>query len=603
TWLIQLFGFVQTAWPLDRAASALPEDPATWPTVDIYIPTYNEPLSVIKPTVFAAQGIDWPSDKLRVYLLDDGDRPALRAFARAAGVGYLTRTGNQNAKAGNINNALRLTQGEYIAIFDCDHVPVRSFLQASMGTFSKDPRCALVQTPHHFFSPDPFERNLATFHRVPSENYLFYGLVQSGNDLWNASFFCGSCAVLKRGPLEEIGGIAVETVTEDAHTALKLHRRGYTTAYLPTLQAAGLATETLGGHIKQRTRWARGMAQIFRIDNPFLRGGLSLWQRLCYGNAMLHFFSGIPRLVFLTMPMAYLFFQLHFIHAAATTIVSYVFPYLALSNMASSRTQSRFRHSFWADVYEAVLAWYVALPTAIAFLSPRHGKFDVTDKGGRTDEGYLAWGIARPYLLLLALNALALVVGAVKLGTNGGEETPTILMNMFWTVYNLVILGAAVSVARELRQVREAPRIGMRMPATLLLADGTTLACTTTDYSFGGLGLAAPPGATLDVDQLADICVNRGERSFAFPVRIVRAAGEQVGVRFDGLSLAQERELVQCTFGRADAWLDWHDGEPEDRPLRGMREVVAAGMTGYARLFEGASRALRTALAQDRTRY
>ena len=60
--------------------------------------------------------------------------------------------------------------------------------------FLRDPKCALVQTPHHFFSPDPFERNLGTFREIPNEGNLFYGLVQSGNDLWNATFFCGSCA-------------------------------------------------------------------------------------------------------------------------------------------------------------------------------------------------------------------------------------------------------------------------------------------------------------------------------------------------------------------------------------------------------------------------
>lgn len=94
------------------------------------------------------------------------------------------------------------------------------------------------------------------------------------------------------------GGIAVETVTEDAHTALKMHRLGYSTAYLAVPQAAGFATESLGGHVGQRIRWARGMAQIFRVDNPLLGKGLRLPQRLCYVNAMLHFFYGLPRLIF-----------------------------------------------------------------------------------------------------------------------------------------------------------------------------------------------------------------------------------------------------------------------------------------------------------------
>jgi cellulose synthase (UDP-forming) len=460
----------------------------------------------------------------------------------------------------------------------------------------------MVQTPHHFFSPDPFERNLSTFHRVPNEGYLFYGLVQAGNDLWNASFFCGSCAIIKRSALEEVGGVAVETVTEDAHTALKLHRRGYTTAYLPTVQAAGLATESLAGHIRQRARWARGMAQIFRIDNPFLGRGLSVFQRLCYGNAMLHFFYGIPRLVFLTMPMAYLFFNMHFIHAPALAIVAYVLPYIALANVANSRLQGGFRHSFWAEVYESVLAWYVALPTTIAVLSPKHGKFNVTDKGGRIDEGYFDWAVSRPYIVLIALNALALAVGLYSLTSDDPYEAPTVLMNMLWTVYNLVMLGAAVCVALEAKQTRATQRIEMRLPATLVLDDGRSIACSTRDCSLGGFGLTLPEGLAIASDQSLSVCVRRAEQEFGFPVRAVWQSGTQLGVKLEQLDFEVERRLVQMTLGRADAWIKWHDTEIGDKPLRGLNEVVQVGLLGYARLGRDSLRVMRARVAAARTR-
>jgi cellulose synthase (UDP-forming) len=604
TWVILALGLVQTAWPLNRTVAELPPDPCDWPSVDIYIPTYNEPLSVVRPAVFAAQGVDWPAHKLRVYLLDDGRRSEFEAFAREAGIGYLTREDNRHAKAGNINRALSRTDGEYIAIFDCDHVPTRSFLQTTMGTFLRDSRCAMVQTPHHFFSPDPFERNLGTFRRVPNEGKLFYGLVQAGNDLWNASFFCGSCAIIKRAPLEEIGGIAVETVTEDAHTALRLHRRGYTTAYLPTIQAAGLATESLAGHIRQRTRWARGMAQIFRIDNPFLGRGLGFFQRLCYGNAMLHFFYGVPRLIFLVMPMAYLFLQLYFINSSALQLASFVVPYMVLSNIANSRIHGKFRHSFWAEVYESVLAWYIALPTTFAFLSPKYGKFDVTSKGGHIAEGYFDWSVSKPYLALLALNFCALLVGGYRLLFGAGDDTLTIILNIVWTAYNLMLLGAAVSVASEAKQVRVTHRIAMRVPATLLLRDGTTVACMTSDYSTGGLGIELPSG-DLDfaVGDTLDVSLSRGDRLFHFPARASRHVGRHLGLQFDALTLDAERQLVQCTFGRADAWLSWNEQTAEDAPLAGLKEVMLMGIEGYQRLIRGAARLLIELLALDRTRH
>ncbi|HFI3561299.1 TPA: glycosyltransferase [Escherichia coli] len=243
-WIVLVLGYFQVVWPLNRQPVPLPKDMSLWPSVDIFVPTYNEDLNVVKNTIYASLGIDWPKDKLNIWILDDGGREEFRQFAQNVGVKYIARTTHEHAKAGNINNALKYAKGEFVSIFDCDHVPTRSFLQMTMGWFLKEKQLAMMQTPHHFFSPDPFERNLGRFRKTPNEGTLFYGLVQDGNDMWDATFFCGSCAVIRRKPLDEIGGIAVETVTEDAHTSLRLHRRGYTSAYMRIPQAAGLATES-----------------------------------------------------------------------------------------------------------------------------------------------------------------------------------------------------------------------------------------------------------------------------------------------------------------------------------------------------------------------
>ncbi len=181
-WTVLFLGYFQTIWPLRRPVANLPEDQSLWPVVDIFIPTYNEPLKVVAPSVLAAKDIDWPANKLNVYLLDDGGRLEFEQFALQAGVHYIHRDSNKGAKAGNLNNALTRSRGELIAVFDCDHVPVRSFLQKTVGWFLRDRKLGLVQTPHLFFTPDPVERNLQIYHRVPNEGQLFYGLVQDGND-------------------------------------------------------------------------------------------------------------------------------------------------------------------------------------------------------------------------------------------------------------------------------------------------------------------------------------------------------------------------------------------------------------------------------------
>ena len=584
--LVLLIGYFQTAWPLQRRPVPMPQDVDSWPSVDVFIPTYNEPLEVVKQTVFSAMQMDWPEDRLHVYVLDDGRREEFRDFCEELGVGYLTRDNNAHAKAGNINAALAVTGSDYVAIFDCDHIPTRSFLQICMGWFIRDPKLAMLQTPHHFFSPDPFEKNLDTFHVMPNEGELFYGIVQDGNDLWNAAFFCGSCAIIKRAPLLEVGGVAVETVTEDAHTALKLSRHGYNTAYLELPQAAGLATESLSAHVGQRIRWARGMAQICRVDNPLFGPGLKLGQRLCYFNAMLHFFYGLPRLVFLTAPLAYLFFSAHVFQATAAMITAYALPHLMHASITNSRIQGRFRYSFWNEVYESVLAWYIMRPVLVAFVNPKLGKFNVTAKGGVIEHSYFDWSIARPYLILLLLNLLGFAVGIWRMVAVGpsSEVFTTLVINMVWTAYNIILTSASLAVASETRQVRSTPRVTAALPAALRFADGKTLVCETDDFSQSGVGLRVPNELQLETGSEVHVSLFRSDEEGTFPAQVTFSGGGRLGLRFEGLSLRQQADIARLTFARADAWIDFWGNRQHDKPLTSLKSVMVIGMRGLGQL-------------------
>lgn len=142
SWTVLVLGYIQTIWPLNRKPVPMPADVSTWPTVDLMIPTYNEDLSVVKPTLYAALGLDWPRDKLTIYLLDDGNRKEFADFAHEIGVQYIARETHEHAKAGNINHALKYAKSQLVAIFDCDHVPTRSFLQLTVGWFFKDKNSA-----------------------------------------------------------------------------------------------------------------------------------------------------------------------------------------------------------------------------------------------------------------------------------------------------------------------------------------------------------------------------------------------------------------------------------------------------------------------------
>ncbi|MBN9021899.1 MAG: glycosyltransferase, partial [Rhizobiales bacterium] len=304
-----------------------PPSPAEPPTVDVFVPSYNEDATLLATTLAAAKGMDYPADRLTVWLLDDGGtdqkcrsqnvQEAVAAQERRAhlqqlcidlDVKYLTRAKNEHAKAGNLNNGLAHSSAELVAVFDADHAPARDFLNETVGHFKDNPKLFLVQTPHFFINPDPLERNLKTFDFMPSENEMFYGIIQRGLDKWNASFFCGSAAVLRREALKTTNGFSGISITEDAETALELHSKGWDSIYVDKPLIAGLQPSTFASFIGQRTRWAQGMMQILRFRFPPLKRGLSLAQRLSYMSSTLFWLFAFPRIIFLVSPLFYLFF-------------------------------------------------------------------------------------------------------------------------------------------------------------------------------------------------------------------------------------------------------------------------------------------------------
>ena len=578
TILIMLLGYMQTAWPLHRVPVDLPDDVSQWPHVDVLIPTYNEPLSLVRYTALAAINIDYPSEKLHVYILDDGTRKDFSEFAREAGVDYITRSEHSHAKAGNINHALTRMDSPFVAIFDCDHVPTRSFLQMTLGWMLVDPLLAMLQTPHHFYSPDPFERNLLQYKTIPNEAELFYGIVQDGNDFWNATFFCGSCALIRRSALDEVGGIATETVTEDAHTSLRLQKRGYNTAYINIPLAAGLATESLAAHVGQRIRWARGMIQIFRTDNPLFGRGMKFTQRLCYFNAMIHFLYAVPRLAFLGAPLVYLLMGRTIIPGYWVAILAYALPHLILASLTNSRIQGRYRHSFWNEIYESVLAPYILAPTLLALINPKLGKFNVTGKGSTLGKTQFDSKIAAPTRWMLLLNFCGLLAVPYRLLVADPQHPGAVIMNMVWVLFNIVVLGVAAAVAHEQKQRRESVRIDAKIPVRLILKGGHEVDAVSIDMSIGG--------ASINVD--SDIRFSVGDTlKVAFPAsgqeeigaEVVGMSSNSLRLSFKLITIAEQETLTRALYSRADAWLNLGTKEV-DRPLISLGRVVVLSCYG-----------------------
>ena len=585
--VILFLGYFQTIWPLRRAPVALPESEEEWPHVDVLIPTYNEPLDVVRYTALGALNMDWPADKMHVYLLDDGRRKEFEQFAFEAGIGYKIRPDNFHAKAGNINTALKSISSPYVTIFDCDHVPTRSFLQMTVGWMIRDPNLAMLQTPHHFYSPDPFERNLGQFRVIPNEGELFYGIVQDGNDFWNATFFCGSCAVLRRKALDEIGGIAVETVTEDAHTSLRMQMKGWGTAYINIPQAAGLATERLSAHVGQRIRWARGMIQILRTDNPLFAPGLKFAQRLCYFNAMLHFLYAVPRLIFLSAPLIFLLFNHTNVPGYWAAILAYAMPHLTLSSVTNARIQGEHRHSFWNGIYETVLSPYILLPTMMALVNPKLGKFNVTAKGGVVKRTFFDARIAQPFLIMLLFNSVGLFIAApLRFFIFDRDRPGTVLMNAIWCFFNIVILGVCTAVSREMKQLRTTVRISIVTPIMARTPDGRLIAGETIDMSSGGSSIRFSETVDFEPESLIRLGFPFPSVKTELPATVVSSEGSVLRVRFQDLTIAEQEVLTMVLYSRADSWLGWGESREADDPMRSMARIFKISLRGLVQTFE-----------------
>ncbi|MHA7191809.1 glycosyltransferase [Arthrobacter sp. MDT2-16] len=206
-----LFGL--TVW---RTRERTPPPAAPGLGVDVFITTYNEPIEMVLETALAAQRIRYPH---RTWILDDGSRTELREAAEQHGIGYLTRSADwadrpRHAKAGNLNNALMATDGEFMMILDADQIPKPEILDRTLGYFNNR-KVALVQTPQWFV-------NVPEDDPLGSQAPLFYGPLQQGKDGWNAAFFCGSNALLRREALMQLGLVGyVDEVEKNIRTALK----------------------------------------------------------------------------------------------------------------------------------------------------------------------------------------------------------------------------------------------------------------------------------------------------------------------------------------------------------------------------------------------
>lgn len=581
--IVHFLGVFVNVSPLNRAPIPLPKDnPESLPSVDILIPSYNEPAGLLEITLIAATQIRYPQHKFNVYLLDDGGTTQkrndpnpekatealhrhwlLRALCLEIGAKYITREKNEHAKAGNINSALPKTTGDLVLILDADHVPTTDILENTVGSFIEDPKLFLVQTPHFFINPDPVEKNLEIFGRIPSENEMFYSVIQHGMDFWNASFFCGSAALLRRKYLNEVGGIAGNTITEDAETALELHSRGYNSAYINIPMVSGLQPESYTAFVIQRVRWSQGMVQIFLLKNPFFKKGLRFWQRFAYLNSCFFWFFSFARMVYLLSPLSYLFLGLMIYAATLPQFAAYALPHIIGTLIVSNHFFGKVRWAFVSELYELMQSIFSFIGIAKVIKNPRSPTFLVTPKGEQLNEDFIS-KLAKPFYYIYALSILGTLAGIYRLFAVPKMFGVT-LITLIWEIFNLIILNAAMGALLERKQRRANPRMPADMDGWLLYADDI-IRCRVIDVSVSGALIIVPK------ENEAHLQDQRPERLFVynpaikdfsyFSMKVCNRRPFQkdkiaFGVEFIYANPEQKTNGVLLAHGDSQRWIDF----------------------------------------------
>jgi len=529
-------------------------------SVDIYVTTYNESLQLLRSTILGALNMRYPHE---TYVLDDGHRGEVRALTERLGARYISRDDNEHAKAGNINHAMRGTSGEFIAVFDADHVPHPQFLEHTLGYFA-DERVALVQTPQEFYNVDsiqhagtPGPETEGRWH----EQALFYRVIQPGKDRLNSVFWCGSNAVLRRSAVDSIAGIATETITEDIHTTIKLHKAGWRTAYHNEVLATGIAPDDLDAFLTQRKRWAQGAMQVLRgRDNPLWARGLSVRQRLSYWASMSTYFGAFQKLVLIATPLVVLCTGILPMRAFGWDFLAHFAPYFLLGLLANSLAGRGYGRYLDTERFNLLKAFAFVRASA-SLLTRRRLKFQVTRKA-QLDDRAAELRLTMPYVLIIIASAGALAWAGWMIAVGGatGSERLALALTALWAIYNAGVVGLAVRAVLRRAHRRSGYRFERAMPVRLRELGGTTTVDTKT-ADINPEGLSFYHGAAMPLGQHVALNVELPDRTgvpalaVVVNARLVERAGQRpvyrIGARFIEMADEGRNALTLALFSEA----------------------------------------------------
>ncbi|MDM9631048.1 glycosyltransferase family 2 protein [Robiginitalea aurantiaca] len=286
------------------AAIKVPKTPAVTPEVSIdVLTTYfpGEPIEMVEKTLRAIKDITYPHT---AYLCDEANDPYLRNLCEQLGVRHVTRLTRKDAKAGNINNALRQASGQICLILDPDHIPQPDILDHILPQFS-DPEVGFVQIVQSYHN----RKSSLVARGAAEQTYQFYGPMMMSMNSYGTVNAIGANCTFRRSALDSIGGHA-PGLAEDMHTAMQLYAKGWKSVYVPKVLARGQVPETLLTHFKQQLKWSRGTFDLLFRVYPRLFPKFTWRQKLHFGLLPLHFLIGLIYLLSFCIPVASLIFSI-----------------------------------------------------------------------------------------------------------------------------------------------------------------------------------------------------------------------------------------------------------------------------------------------------
>ncbi|MEL7608091.1 MAG: glycosyltransferase [Bacillota bacterium] len=532
-----------------RAQNILPE---TLPDVDVLICIYNEPAKVIEKTVAAAVAMQYPKEKLHVYVCDDGRREEIRRIAKRFGAEWVTRPDNAHAKAGNLNNCLKTAaKSEFFLILDADVVVRSHFLQRTIGCFTSD-KIAFVQAPQVFYTPDPFQYNLSFNDSIPNEQDYFMREIQPRRAAYDATLFVGSNGLFRRSCIDEIGLIPIESITEDIATSLVLQSHGYSGVTVDEVLAVGLSAESFADYVSQHERWGRGNIQVLKRYKPLTRKGLTLMQRMLYFDGIIYWFFGLQKLVYIVCPILFLLTGIPIFFSDFYTMLLMFVPTFVMSLLMIRMFSYKSRNLGWAHIYETAMAPRMALSAALELLFSFKLKFRVTPKGQSRRKRIFSHKMAFPHILLAMASFAALLLGITKAHHDAAYMIPVYVLNLFWIVYNLYGLVLNIFVCFEKPRFRNSERLSVDAPVTVLSENSDYYPATAIDMSETGCALTVHTDDEMFFLLKRELSLVLRKGAEPIPLTVVRAeyATRFVAFRYRQLNTQQYIDVVQFIFNR-----------------------------------------------------